>query len=71
MKGIELESKKVSLHGNGYTLQYSHLENFMDRMDRISWTEEPGKLQLWGRKELDTTERLTILLFLFHGPMKK
>ena len=56
MKGTELESKKVSLHGNGYTLQYSHLENFMDRMDRISWTEEPGKLQLWGHKELDTTE---------------
>ena len=23
---------------------------------RISWTEEPGKLQSWGHKELDTTE---------------
>ena len=25
---------------------------------RIPWTEEPGKLQSTGRKELDTTERL-------------
>ena len=25
---------------------------------RIPWTEEPGKLSLWGRKESDTTERL-------------
>ena len=25
----------------------------------IPWTEEPGRLQSWGRKELDTTERLT------------
>ena len=23
---------------------------------RIPWTEEPGSLQSWGRKELDTTE---------------
>ena len=23
---------------------------------RIPWTEEPGRLQLWGCKELDTTE---------------
>ncbi|KAJ1070162.1 hypothetical protein K5549_006710 [Capra hircus] len=23
---------------------------------RIPWTEEPGGLQSWGRKELDTTE---------------
>ena len=26
---------------------------------RIPWTEEPGGLQSWGRKELDRTERLT------------
>ena len=25
---------------------------------RIPWTEEPGRLQSRGRKELDTTERL-------------
>ena len=23
---------------------------------KIPWTEEPGRLQSWGRKELDTTE---------------
>ena len=25
---------------------------------KIPWTEEPGRLQSWDRKELDTTERL-------------
>ena len=25
---------------------------------KIPWTEEPGKLQSMGRKELDTTEQL-------------
>ena len=25
---------------------------------RIPWMEEPGGLQSWGHKELDTTERL-------------
>ena len=38
--------------GNGYPLQYSGL--------RTPWTEEPGRLQSWGRKESDSTERLTI-----------
>ena len=27
---------------------------------RISWTEEPGRLQSMGRKESDMTERLTL-----------
>src|SRR5574337_366709 len=35
--------------GNGTPLQYSCLEN--------PWMEEPGRLQLWGRWESDTTER--------------
>ena len=26
---------------------------------RIPWTEEPGGCSPWGRKESDTTERLT------------
>ena len=25
---------------------------------KTPWTEEPGRLQLWGRKELDMTDRL-------------
>ena len=34
---------------------------------RIPWTEEPGGLQSWGRKESDMTEGLTLSLsFLFH-----
>ena len=28
---------------------------------RISWTEEPGSLEFMDCKELDTTERLTLL----------
>ena len=28
---------------------------------KIPWTEEPGRLHLWGRKESDTTERLHFL----------
>ena len=39
--------------GNGNRLQYSCLENpriesVLDPMDRIPWTEEPGRLQLMG-----------------------
>ena len=30
---------------------------------RIPWTEEPGGRQPMGRKELDTTEQLTLSLF--------
>ena len=34
---------------------------------RLPWTEEPGGLGPWSRKELDTTERLTLLLcFIFY-----
>ena len=28
---------------------------------KIPWTEEPGRLHLWGRKESDTTEGLHFL----------
>ena len=35
--------------GNSYPLHYSDLE-------KIPWTEEPGRLQSRGRKELDMTE---------------
>ena len=31
---------------------------------KISWVEEPGRLQSVGSKELDTTERLTLSLSL-------
>ena len=36
--------------GNGNLLQYSHLENSINR--------GPGRYSPWGPKELDTTERL-------------
>ena len=42
--------------GNGYPLQYSCLEN---PWDRGAWQ---AIYSSWGQKELDTTERLTLLL---------
>ena len=30
---------------------------------RISWTKEPGGLQSFGHKELDTTEQLTLFTY--------
>ena len=30
---------------------------------KVPWTEEPGRLQSLGRKELDTSERLHFLSF--------
>ena len=50
--------------GNGYPLQYSCLEN---SMDRETWwaTYSP-----WGRKESDRTEWLTISLSLFSKRIK-
>ena len=30
---------------------------------RIPWTEEPGGYSPWGHKELDTTERLILVLY--------
>ena len=37
---------------------------------KIPWTEEPGRLQSMGRKESDTTERLTFT-FHFHALEKE
>ena len=45
---------RSSGEGNGNALQYSCLENSMDR--------EPGGLQYMGCNEPDTTEQLTLTL---------
>ena len=45
--------------GNGYPLQYSSLESPMDR----AWW---ATYSLWGRKESDTTERLSPSLLSLH-----
>ena len=37
---------------------------------KIPWTEEPGRLQSMGRKESDTTERLTVT-FRFYALEKE
>ena len=50
--GEDLLEKEMSAHSS--TLAW-----------KIPWMEEPGRLQLWGRKELDMTERL--LFVFFHG----
>ena len=41
----------------------SCLENSSIFALRIPWTEEPGRLRPWGRKELDTTEVTNIFTF--------
>ena len=46
-------NKWTLLHGNGYPLQYSCLE---ESLDRGAW---PAIYSPWGHKELDTTEWLT------------
>ena len=33
---------------------------------KIPWTEEPGRLQPWGCKESDTTERLHFTTWIYH-----
>ena len=41
---------------------------------KIPWTEEPGRLQSMGHKELDTTERLQFhfdFLYLFSAIKRK
>ena len=38
---------------------------------RIPWTMEPGGQQSMGSKELETTEQVTLSLFLFKGKKKK
>ena len=47
------ESGRSSGKGNGYPLQYSCLENAMDR--GALWA-------MWGGKESDTTKKLTLSL---------
>ena len=42
--------------GNGHPLQYSRLENSMDRGAWLGYSS-------WGCKELDVTERLTFSLY--------
>ena len=54
MQGLIPGSGRSSGEGNGNPLQYSCLEN--------PWTEESGRLQSMGRKELDMTEQLHFLL---------
>ena len=49
--------------GNGYSLQYSCLEN---PMDTGAWWASP-----WGRKELDTTERLSTYQTALSGQAKE
>ena len=38
---------------------------------RIAWTEEPGRLQSQGCKDLDIIERLSLHISVMHGTEKK
>ena len=54
--GLTPGSGRSPEEGNGYPLQYSCLEN---AMDRGAWWAPGGP---WGGKESDTIERLTLSL---------
>ena len=56
--GFDPWVRKIPWKGNGYRLQYSCLEN---TMDRGAWW---AIYSPWGLKELDTTERLTHTSFI-------
>ena len=59
--GSILGSGRSPGEGNGYSLQYSCLENYMDRG---AWHTP------WGHQKLDTTEQLTLSLhFWFKLPL--
>ena len=47
--------------GNGNPLQYSCLENAMDKGSLVGYRP-------WGPKELDKTEQLKLPFFFFHLP---
>ena len=42
--------------GSGISLEEGMATHSSILALRIPWTEEPGGLQSWGHKELDTTE---------------
>ena len=60
--GSTSRSKRFPGEGNDYPLQYSCLENPMDR--EAWWATVP-----WGCKESDMTEQLTLSLFTFFSLM--
>ena len=49
--GLILGSEISPGEGNGHSVQYSCLENSMDRGELLGYSP-------WGHKELDTTEEL-------------
>ena len=61
--GLIPESGRSAREGNDYPLQYSCLEN---SMDRGAWWESQDPLRLCGRKDLDTTEQLNKSLTVYH-----
>ena len=54
--GVELLGHMVIGEGHGYPLQYSYLENPHGQRSLAGYSP-------WGCKELDTTERLSLLHF--------
>ena len=58
---------KASAYNAGDQVQFLHQEDALEKEMaphsstlawKIPWTENPGRLQSWGRKESDTTEWL-------------
>ena len=61
--GLIPGSGRSPREGNDYPLQYSCLEN---SMDRGAWWESQEPLHLCSRKELDMTEQLNKCLTMYH-----
>ena len=51
--------------GSGRSLEKGMASHSSNLACGIPWTEEPSGYSPWGRKELDTTEQLTLSLFNF------
>ena len=51
-EGLIPGSGRSSVEGNGHRLQYSYLENSMDRKKKIPWTEEPGRVWSMGLQRI-------------------
>ena len=54
----------ASIPGLGRSPGEGNANHYSSLAWKILWTKEPGRLQSWGRKDSDTTERLH---FHFHS----
>ena len=61
---LPIQKMQVQSLGHENALEKKMATHSSSLVWEISWTEEPGGYSPWGRKESDTTERLTLLTLL-------